>query len=145
MARREFCKQVLIKPLQQAIVELFATQAKRKLWVLDIGCGEGYYTSAMQAHTQHCIGVDIAKTAVTSCKTQLQSHLGCWDRCNIACTGSFNRHYVPLVYLVQFHKKRSRVLQGNGHLIVVTPAPRHLYRLREALFEQIKFTNQKNF
>jgi protein-L-isoaspartate O-methyltransferase len=33
-------------------------------YILDIGCGEGYYTSAMQQQVQQCIGVDIAKTAV---------------------------------------------------------------------------------
>lgn len=47
------------QPLQQAVVHLLK-HLKAKA-VLDIGCGEGYYTSAMQQVVEQCIGVDIAK------------------------------------------------------------------------------------
>ena len=62
LARREFLQAGFYQPLQQVMVELLQ-QLKPKA-VLDIGCGEGYYTHAMQPWTKHCVGVDIAKTAV---------------------------------------------------------------------------------
>jgi 23S rRNA (guanine745-N1)-methyltransferase len=40
------------------------TQVTSVLSFLDIGCGEGYYTSAMQQVVEQCVGVDIAKNAV---------------------------------------------------------------------------------
>ncbi len=58
-ARRAFLQGGYYQPLQQAVVHLLKDlQAKM---VLDIGCGEGYYTSAMQQVVEQCIGVDIAK------------------------------------------------------------------------------------
>lgn len=143
LARREFLQTGAYQPLQQAIVELL--QWLRPKTILDIGCGEGYYTSAMQAHTQHCIGVDIAKTAVQRA-AKLNSKvtwvvgtgatLPVQDHSIDVCTSLFSP--IP-------QEEITRVLQGNGHLIVVTPAPRHLYRLREALFEQVNLHEPKKF
>lgn len=143
LARREFLQTGAYQPLQQAIVELL--QWLRPKTILDIGCGEGYYTSAMQAHTQHCIGVDIAKTAVQRA-AKLNSKvtwvvgtgatLPVQDHSIDVCTSLFSP--IP-------QEEITRVLQENGHLIVVTPAPRHLYRLREALFEQVNLHEPEKF
>jgi len=143
LARREFLQTGAYQPLQQAIVELL--QRLRPKTILDIGCGEGYYTSAMQAHTQHCIGVDIAKTAVQRA-AKLNSKvtwvvgtgatLPVQDHSIDVCTSLFSP--IP-------QEEITRVLQENGHLIVVTPAPRHLYRLREALFEQVNLHEPEKF
>ena len=143
LARREFLQTGAYQPLQQAIVELL--QRLKPKTILDIGCGEGYYTSAMQAHTQHCIGVDIAKTAVQRA-AKLNSKvtwvvgtgatLPVQDHSIDVCTSLFSP--IP-------QEEITRVLQENGHLIVVTPAPRHLYRLREALFEQVNLHEPEKF
>lgn len=47
------------QPLQHAVVALLKQLDVKT--VLDIGCGEGYYTSAMQQVVEQCVGVDIAK------------------------------------------------------------------------------------
>ena len=143
LARREFLQTGAYQPLQQAIVELL--QRLKPKTILDIGCGEGYYTSAMQVHTQHCIGVDIAKTAVQRA-AKLNSKvtwivgtgatLPVQDHSIDVCTSLFSP--IP-------QEEITRVLQENGHLIVVTPAPRHLYRLREALFQQVNLHEPEKF
>lgn len=48
------------QPLQQAVVALLKQLDVKA--ILDIGCGEGYYTNAMQQVVEQCVGVDIAKT-----------------------------------------------------------------------------------
>ncbi|WP_038346214.1 methyltransferase [Acinetobacter sp. A47] len=143
LARREFLQAGFYQPLQQAVVSLLQ-QLKPKA-VLDIGCGEGYYTSAMQAHTEQCIGVDIAKTAVQRA-ARLNSKvtwvvgtgatLPVQDQSIDLCTSLFSP--IP-------QEEIMRVLQQDGHLIVVTPAPRHLYDLREALFEQVNLHEPQKF
>lgn len=134
-ARRAFLQGGYYQPLQQAVVDLLK-QLNVKA-ILDIGCGEGYYTSAMQQVVEHCVGVDIAKTAVQrAAKLNPEvtwvvgtgATLPVLDHSMDACTSLFSP--IPQAEI-------ARVLKEDGYLIVVTPAAEHLYAMREALFEQV--------
>ncbi|MDC4733494.1 methyltransferase domain-containing protein [Acinetobacter baumannii] len=134
-ARRAFLQGGYYQPLQQAIVHLLK-QLKAKM-VLDIGCGEGYYTSAMQQVVEQCIGVDIAKNAVQRAAklndkvtwvVGTGATLPVIDQSMDVCTSLFSP--IPQTEIL-------RVLKDDGYLIVVTPATDHLYAMREALFEQV--------
>ncbi|MDE9408173.1 putative RNA methyltransferase [Acinetobacter nosocomialis] len=134
-ARRAFLQGGYYQPLQQAVVHLLK-HLKAKA-VLDIGCGEGYYTSAMQQVVEQCIGVDIAKNAVQRA-AKLNANvtwvvgtgatLSVIDQSIDVCTSLFSP--IPQAEIL-------RVLKDDGYLIVVTPATDHLYAMREALFEQV--------
>lgn len=134
-ARRVFLQSGYYQPLQQAVVDLLK-QLNVKA-ILDIGCGEGYYTSAMQQVVEHCVGVDIAKTAVQRAAklnpkvtwvVGTGATLPVLDHSMDACTSLFSP--IPQAEI-------ARVLKDKGYLIVVTPASEHLYAMREALFEQV--------
>ncbi len=134
-ARRAFLQGQYYQPLQQAVVEQI--QALKVTSLLDIGCGEGYYTSAMQGQVQHCIGVDIAKNAVqVAAKLNPKvtwvvgtgAVLPVLDQSIDLCSSLFSP--IP-------EQEILRVLKPEGYLLVVTPAEQHLYALREALFEQV--------
>ena len=135
-ARRAFLQGQFYQPLQQAVVEQI--KALNVATVLDIGCGEGYYTSAIQAQVKACIGVDIAKNAVqVAAKLNPQvtwvvgtgAVLPVLDQSIDLCTSLFSP--IP-------EQEILRVLKPEGYLLVVTPAEQHLYALREALFEQVR-------
>ncbi|MDC4525797.1 methyltransferase domain-containing protein [Acinetobacter baumannii] len=134
-ARRAFLQGGYYQPLQQAVVHLLK-QLKAKT-VLDIGCGEGYYTSAMQQVVEQCIGVDIAKNAVQRAAklndkvtwvVGTGATLPVIDQSMDVCTSLFSP--IPQTEIL-------RVLKDDGYLIVVIPATNHLYAMREALFEQV--------
>ncbi|MGE9797867.1 putative RNA methyltransferase [Acinetobacter baumannii] len=134
-ARRAFLQGGYYQPLQQAVVHLLKV-LKAKM-VLDIGCGEGYYTSAMQQVVEQCIGVDIAKNAVQRAAklndkvtwvVGTGATLPVIDQSMDVCTSLFSP--IPQTEIL-------RVLKDDGYLIVVTPATDHLYAMREALFEQV--------
>ncbi|EHU2142400.1 putative RNA methyltransferase [Acinetobacter baumannii] len=134
-ARRAFLQGGYYQPLQQAVVHLLK-DLKAKM-VLDIGCGEGYYTSAMQQVVEQCIGVDIAKNAVQRAAklndkvtwvVGTGATLPVIDQSMDVCTSLFSP--IPQMEIL-------RVLKDDGYLIVVTPATDHLYAMREALFEQV--------
>lgn len=135
-ARRAFLSAGHYAPLQQTVVEKI-----RKLHIenlLDIGCGEGYYTNAMQQEVMQCVGVDIAKNAVQVAAKLNQdvtwvvgtgATLPVLDASIHLCTSLFSP--IPKQEIL-------RVLKPEGYLMVVTPAPEHLYAMREALFEEVK-------
>lgn len=134
-ARRAFLSAGHYAPLQQAVVEKI-----RKLHIenlLDIGCGEGYYTNAMQQEVMQCVGVDIAKNAVQVAAKLNQdvtwvvgtgATLPVLDASINLCTSLFSP--IPKQEIL-------RVLKPEAYLMVVTPAPEHLYAMREALFEEV--------
>ncbi|MDC5150068.1 methyltransferase domain-containing protein [Acinetobacter baumannii] len=142
-ARRAFLQGGYYQPLQQAVVHLLK-DLKAKM-VLDIGCGEGYYTSAMQQVVEQCIGVDIAKNAVQRAAklndkvtwvVGTGATLPVIDQSMDVCTSLFSP--IPQTEIL-------RVVKDDGYLIVVTPATDHLYAMREALFEQVNPHSPQKF
>lgn len=135
-ARRAFLSAGHYAPLQQAVVKKIRDLRIENL--LDIGCGEGYYTNAMQKEVLQCVGVDIAKNAVQVAAKL--NHDVTWvvgtgatlpvlDHSIDLCTSLFSP--IPQSEIL-------RVLKPAGYLMVVTPATEHLYAMREALFEEVK-------
>lgn len=142
-ARREFLAAGFYQPLQEAVVEKLKHLSLDSL--LDIGCGEGYYTNAMQAQVKQCVGVDIAKTAVQrAAKLNAKvtwvvgtgSTLPILDGTIDLCSSLFSP--IPKDEIL-------RVLKPKGYLMVATPAPQHLYHLREALFDEVNLHEPHKF
>lgn len=136
MARREFLQAGHYQPLRDALLALAAPLRSQSL--LDIGCGEGYYTGALATVSAQITGLDIARPAIrvaakrypgvtwlVSSGAQMPIADGSVDLvCNI-----FTQLHLAEMY---------RVLSPGGHLLVVTPAAGHLNSLREALFGEVR-------
>lgn len=142
-ARRAFLSAGFYAPLQQAIVAKLRELRVENL--LDIGCGEGYYTDAMQAEVEQCIGVDIAKNAV-----QVAAKLN-KDVTWLVGTGAILPVLNQSIDLCSSlfspipQQEILRVLKPAGYLLVVTPAVEHLYAMREALFEEVNAHEPSKF
>ena len=135
-ARRAFLSAGHYAPLQQVVVQKIRTLRIENL--LDIGCGEGYYTAAMQGEVLQCVGVDIAKNAVqvaaklnpaVTWVVGTGATLPVLEDCIDLCSSLFSP--IPQQEIL-------RVLKPQGYLLVVTPAPVHLLAMRQALFEEVK-------
>ncbi|WP_115007211.1 putative RNA methyltransferase [Moraxella lacunata] len=147
-ARRRFLAGGFYEPLRDKVGQIIDELAPTS--VLDIGCGEGYYTARM-THSAQVIGLDIAKTAImTASKTYKNTDIGkhiTWvvgtgavlpvaDECVDICTSFFSP--LPKSEMV-------RVLKSDGSLLVATPAPMHLYAMREKLFDTVNPHNPAKF
>lgn len=144
-ARRQFLASGAYQKLQHKIVELISELAAIR--AMDIGCGEGYYTQAMAAHIPHLIGVDIAKNAVQIAAKQDTQKQVTWvvgtgavlpvlDQSLQLCTSFFSP--LPKAEML-------RTLEVGGHVLMATPAPQHLYAMREALFDDVKPHESEKF
>ena len=142
-ARRAFLSAGHYAPLQQAVVQKIRTLRIENL--LDIGCGEGYYTAAMQGEVLQCVGVDIAKNAVqvaaklnpaVTWVVGTGATLPVLEHCIDLCSSLFSP--IPQQEIL-------RVLKPQGYLLVVTPAPEHLLAMRQALFEEVKPHDPEKF
>ena len=138
VARHRFLKQGFYQPLLTQIQKLLSTYSIQQ--VLDIGCGEGYYTLGMSDVVSNVIGLDIAKSAIQVAAKSDHAHCVRWvvgtgtvlpvaDESIEMCTSLFSP--LPKLELL-------RVLKSQGYILIATPAPHHLYDLRAALFETVK-------
>lgn len=136
MARREFLQAGHYRPLLDALLALAAPLQPRDL--LDIGCGEGYYTGALAGVSAQATGIDIARAAV---RAAAKRHPGVTWLVGSGAQLPVADGSVDLVcnIFTQMHlAEMHRVLRPEGHVLVVTPAAGHLRSLRERLFDELR-------
>lgn len=134
-ARRAFLSAGHYDSLRSALAAAVATLPVSQL--LDIGCGEGHYTSGLMAPGRDVAGLDIAKAAVVAAAARTKSvtwlvgsafALPLADTCVDVVTSVFS----PLPA-----EEIRRVLRPGGHLLVAQPAADHLHEFRAALYGEV--------
>ena len=135
LARREFLQAGFYEPLRELLMQKLS--AINPQTVLDLGCGEGFYTSGMSAIASRVIGLDIAKTAIQIAAKRYSDItwlVGSGAKLPIASESldAVCSFFSPLPM-----EEMARVLKNKGYLLVATPAPQHLYQLRAVLFDQV--------
>ncbi|MEP0200635.1 MAG: putative RNA methyltransferase [Halioglobus sp.] len=136
-ARRRVHEAGVYQPLAESIETILAdTEAVAAGSILDLGCGEGYYAGYLADHlpTVSILGVDMAKPAVRLAAKR-------YPRVDFAVASAFA---VPLpedsvgsvvsVFAPTAPAELQRLLPAGGVYLKVTPAPMHLWSLREALY-----------
>ncbi len=136
-ARRAFLDGGYYEPLRRAFLQKLAQLSLTN--VVDIGCGEGYYTSVLPNISADVMGFDIAKPAVQAAakryKTDIQwlvasaAHIPVAPASVDAVTSLFSP--IPVAEIM-------RILTPQGHVVVAVPASNHVHSLRAALFEQVR-------
>jgi 23S rRNA (guanine745-N1)-methyltransferase len=143
-ARRAFLDAGHYAPLREALVSMLSG-GMRPLDLLDVGCGEGYYTAALKPLASAVIGLDIAKPAV---RLAARRHpgitwvVGSGARLPIA---DASIDIVCSLFTPLHPAEMARVLRPGGELILATPADSHLQALRAALFERVEPHSPEKF
>ncbi len=141
MARNNFLSLGYYSHLKEALEKICDKYSENNVDILDCGCGEGYYTQgiyeylARQGKIANIQGIDISKDAVALAARRLTDgqfavassfHLPVADKSIDILINCFS----PLA-LKEFH----RVMKKNSIFIYVVPSPKHLWQLKEALYE----------
>ncbi|MFP1914760.1 23S rRNA (guanine(745)-N(1))-methyltransferase [Lonsdalea quercina] len=142
-ARRAFLDAGHYLPLRDHLCAALKSQLTGQAEaVLDIGCGEGYYTDALSscladAGVQVC-GLDVSKVAIQRAARR-------YHRVDFCVASSqrlpFNAHSLDAVlkiYAPCNDKELERVVKPNGLVMTVSPGPRHLYQLKERIYREVK-------
>lgn len=149
-ARRRFLEKDHYQPLKSRVASLSAELlAKTDHTLLDIGCGEGYYTTAVadtligQDANAKVYGLDISKVAI---RYAAKRYLNC-------AFSVASSHRLPFesgsldavlrIYAPCKAEELQRVLNDTGVVITVTPAARHLYQLREEIYSDVRLHSEE--
>jgi 23S rRNA (guanine745-N1)-methyltransferase len=137
-ARRRFLQAGHYAPLAQRLAQLAASHAPRQ-W-LDIGCGEGYYTSQLAAALpgSQAYGLDISRDAVRqACKrsrnvTWLVASMARIPLADASCA-LLTSVFSPLDW-----QEAYRLLPVGGGLLRMGPTRQHLFELRQRLYDEVR-------
>ncbi|MES2674068.1 MAG: methyltransferase domain-containing protein [Pseudomonadota bacterium] len=139
-ARHAFLKAGFFSPLAYALKQLIPTDTKS---LLDIGCGEGYFTRLMsEQYKAEVYGIDIAKAGVRLAAKQFPSNTNqityvvASSYALPIATGSMD--VITRIYAPSKDEELQRVISPQGKLIIVTPGENHLLSLRKQLYKDLR-------
>jgi 23S rRNA (guanine745-N1)-methyltransferase len=149
-ARRDFLSGGYYRELSDRLNKLIVGNNLNALNILDIGCGEGYYTNELikfvkdQNIQASFIGLDISRDAIKFASSLNKEIL--W------VVG--NSHYLPIkdssvdcalsVFSPVKIPEIIRVLKGEGIFIRVLPGTNHLIQIRNIIYPNVILAEEKD-
>jgi 23S rRNA (guanine745-N1)-methyltransferase len=145
IARREFLEAGFYEPMAKAVAMIIDANITKGLGMqlLDLGCGEGYYSRKIafycnQSEQIALHGIDIAKFAITAAaKKQPNARFIVASSNRLPYTDQYF-DFALRVFAPSDDDELKRVLKASGHLLTVTPGPRHLWQLKEFIYAEVK-------
>ncbi|HSC66986.1 MAG TPA: methyltransferase domain-containing protein [Cellvibrio sp.] len=143
-ARRLFLQAGFFASLKTRLQELMPAAAEA---VLDIGCGDGYFTSgfADALPNAQIFGIDIAKAGVRMAAKAAKGN----SSLTFCVSSSFDLPFfdesIDLITRIYAPSKDSelwRVIKPGGKLIIVAPGENHLLGLRSRLYKEVRSHQQ---
>lgn len=137
-ARREFLETGYYEPMAKAVAMMIDANQPRHL--LDLGCGEGYYSRAIETFCTNPMmlhGVDIAKFAVAAAAKKQPNARFIVASSNRLPYADQYFDFVLRVFAPSNDDELKRVLKPSGFLLTVTPGPRHLWQLKEFIYAEV--------
>lgn len=139
MARELFLAANHYHPLADNLKALMTDLVPKYGQILDIGCGEGYYSRQINPNGRFVsYGFDISKPAVI--KAAKKHPTGAYSVASSELI-PFQSETIDAafkVYAPVNELELHRVIKSGGYFINVTPAPRHLWQLREFIYEDVR-------
>ena len=130
--------------LNEIILENIPENHQGKINILDIGCGEGYYTGNLKKFLENenkeseIIGIDISKEAVISAS---KTHKGInWivaSATNIPVTDN-SLDFIICMFAKIIPEEKIRTLKKGGKLIIVSTGENHLLEMKEVVYENVR-------
>lgn len=138
-ARREFLEAGYYEPMAKAVAMMI--DASHPTHLLDLGCGEGYYSRKIETNCSNTMmlhGVDIAKFAIAAAAKKQPNGRFIVASVNRLPYAAQYFDFVLRVFAPSNDDELKRVLKPSGLLLTVTPGPRHLWQLKEFIYAEVK-------
>lgn len=135
-ARRNFLAKGHYAFLQSAVAQKVKDLGTEKT-IIDFGCGEGFYTQALQksALNSKVYGIDISKPAV---KYAAKRYPDCHFSVASIAQAPFNdlqADAIVSIFAPLFDDELSRLCKDK--LIVASPGPKHLFELKQQIYQDV--------
>lgn len=142
-ARRAFLDAGHYLPLRQTLGELLDARLPAKAYaLLDIGCGEGYYTHAFaeiaRQHGAETFGLDVSRAAVRAAAKRYPQAMFCVASSHRLPFDAQTLDAVVRIYAPCKGEELARVVKPEGWVITAAPGPRHLVELKGLIYDEVQ-------
>lgn len=135
-ARRDFLEKGFYNELRKTLYETLKGALPEISTIIDVGCGEGYYTSEIaKVNNFEILGIDISKDALKYAAKSVKNS-------SFAVASAFSLPFaensadcVLSVFAPSAYEEFYRVLKNDGKLIKAIPLEEHLWELKCALYD----------
>ena len=136
-ARRDFLEKGFYNELRQSLCGTLKEALPESSVIIDVGCGEGYYTSEISRVNNFGIfGIDISKDALKYASKSIKNS-------SFAVASAFSLPFadesvdcILSVFAPSAYEEFYRVLKNDGKLIKALPLEEHLWELKCALYKE---------
>ncbi len=105
-------------------------------YILDAGCGEGYYTNYFQQKFNDVYGVDLSKHALKKASKSGNAKYFVNTIQKLAFHDS-SFDIVTSIFSYRCYPEFYRILKSDGYLIEVVPAENHLIELKQVIYASV--------
>ncbi|MDP2226741.1 MAG: methyltransferase domain-containing protein [Moraxellaceae bacterium] len=135
-ARQAFLDAGHYQPLRATLSGLIAPLHAKHL--LDSGCGEGWYTSALRDIVPNVTALDISKHAIRRAARRRRDITWLVASSMALPLLDVSVDVITAIFSPLDLAECARVLRPGGHLVIAAPGEKHLWELRAALYEEVR-------
>ena len=139
LSRRAFLEAGYYDPIAEALIktaEKYGVSGE----ILDIGCGEGWYSSRLaEALNANLTGLDISKEAVRCAAAKYKSALWLTATAAHIPVADHSADLLTSLFAITLPEEFARVLKEGGLFFQVLAAQDHLLGLKSIIYDELKF------
>ncbi|MCG3099308.1 23S rRNA (guanine(745)-N(1))-methyltransferase [Enterobacter cloacae] len=142
-ARRAFLDAGHYLPLRESVAQMLdESLGESSSAILDIGCGEGYYTARFaevaRKRSALTFGLDVSKVAIRAAAKRYTDVTFCVASSHRLPFDDASMDAVIRIYAPCKAEELARVVKPGGWVITVTPGPRHLMELKGLIYDEVR-------
>lgn len=113
--------------------------------ILDLGCGEGYYTRGLKDvfKDDTIYGLDISKEAINMATKYTKDIYWLVGNSKNLPISNHSLDFITALFTVVNQDELKRSLKKGGYIIHVTANPNHLIEIKELIYDEIKVKSDK--
>lgn len=113
--------------------------------ILDLGCGEGYYTKGLKIafNDDTIYGLDISKEAINMATKYTKDVYWLVGNSKNLPIVDHSLDFITALFTVVNQDELRRSLKEGGYIIHVTANPNHLIEIKELIYDEIKVKSDK--
>lgn len=140
-ARRIFLNSGLYEPIAKSVTDKLQalTADKASPVIVDVGCGEGYYTRKIADSVlgSCCVGVDISKDAARMACSRGKDIDYCVATASHLPFESKSADIITAMFSLVCEDEFARVLRDGGYIVEVTAGTEHLIELKQIIYDEV--------
>ena len=139
VSRRAFLESGCYEPIVEKLIET-ARKYGVSGEILDVGCGEGYYSARLAAALNaNLTGMDISKEAVRYAAAQYKNATWLCATASHIPVGDHSCDLITSLFAITMPEEFRRILKPNGLYFQVLAAQDHLLGLKGIIYDELKF------